>query len=954
MGVVNGNGGSIAGVPVGTHPITYIVSDACGNSTSAVLTLTVSDNTPPNAICRTFTTIPLTNLGQATAPAHVFSNGSFDNCGPVFFKVARMSGNDCDPNPQYDDQLHFCCADIPDNNIMVVLRVYDVNPGPGPVDPNAFAGRYNACMVEVEVQDKLRPTVTCPSDITVDCLTDMDYYITEEIPASFDNCGENMTGEAVLDSTNFNVACKTGFVTRIITYSDMQNVHVCQQRITLQNISMPGGVIIQWPENFMGQSCGRSVNPDDLPPANARPIVTSSLCGASIGIGYEDMVFQIVEDACFKVVRIWKIINWCTYDPNTNEGMWTHAQTIKVLDNEAPVIVAPEDVEVNVLITDNNCSQVTALVESEDIEATDCTPEASLRYRYQYDFNNDGSYDTPLLEGKNASRTFPAGEHRIRYIVDDLCGNTAVAFQMVTVSIEDGGAPTPVMKELHTALMPGSNPPMVTINASLFNSGSFDNCTPAGLLRFAYSDDPTDTEKTFFCENAPVDTVTIYVFDQAGNADFVRVAIHIREDGLCPGNITQGGSIYGKIVNEFNTEIENVQVDLQNSNKTPVVTGADGKFAFERLARNQHYRLMAAKNTDPRNGISTLDILMIQRHSLGMQELNSPYKLLAADVNRNGKITASDIVEIQRLILGKTETLANQESWMFIDAAFDFPDPKDPFNYNIPQQVDLLQLPLSLERDFIGVKMGDVNNTASMNSLTQQSGSRNGNKNLDVVIQERQIKKGEYLYIPFTSRQYQDVNGFQATLQYDNEKLEFVGMQEGMLPAFGDQNYHHVSAQVGTVTFNWFKAEGASIEAGEPLLYARLKAKSDALLSDVLSINSSIIANEVYNADATIGSLSLVFEGKINNPQTTRLLQNKPNPFSDETNIQFELAQGGEATISVMDLSGKVIWQHKGNYTAGVQEIRLHKNMLGKDGVFLYRLDAGDFTETKRMILVNN
>lgn len=953
-GVVNGNGGSIAGVAVGTHVITYMVSDPCGNTTSATLSLVVSDNTPPNAICRTFTTIPLTNLGQATAPAHVFNNGSFDNCGPVFFKVARMSGNDCNPNPQYDDQVHFCCSDIPENNITIILRVYDVNPGAGPVDPNAFAGRFNSCMIEVEVQDKLRPTVTCPGDITVDCLTDLSYYLTNEIPLSVDNCGENLTGVAVLDSTNFNVACKTGYVTRTITYSDMQNQIVCQQRITLDNISMPGGVVIQWPENFMGQSCGRSVHPDSLPAVNGRPVVTASLCGASIGVGYEDLVFQIVEDACFKVVRTWSVMNWCTYNPSTGEGLWTHHQIIKVLDDENPIVTAPADTVVFVPILDNNCGQVTTLVETDDVEAVDCTPESDLRYRYQIDFNADGTYDTPLLVGKNASRVYPVGTHRVRYLVDDLCGNTAVAFQTIEVAIEDRKEPTPVMKELHTALMPGSNPPMVNINAALFNSGSYDNCTPFGLLRYAYSTNPNDTVRTFFCEDAPLDTVQIYVFDQAGNYDFVSVRIHIRDDGLCPDSLMQGGLVQGKIVNEFNTEIESVRVELQNSAKAPVVTGADGKYSFDRVQRNQYYRLAPAKNTDPRNGISTIDILLIQRHILGMEPLNSPYKLLAADVNRNGQITASDLVEMQRLILGKTQTLANQESWMFVDAEYVFPDPMDPFSFPIPQQVDLLQLPMSLERNFIGVKMGDVNNTASMNSLVQNAGSRNGQKALELVIEDKNVKEGEYLYIPMTTRQFHTLDGFQATIQYHSDKLQFTGMQAGMLPSFGEQNYYHLNEREGIINFNWYQAEGARLEAGEPVFFTRWMVKSDAVLSEILSINSAGIDNEVYFSDASTGRMQLVFEGKTKNQQTTRLLQNKPNPFSQETIISFELAEKSEATLTVMDLSGKVLWQQKGLYDRGMHDLRLHKNTFGTEGVYLYRLDTDNYTETKRMILVNN
>src|SRR5690606_32586517 len=84
--------------------------------------------------------------------------------------VGYSCANPGNPNNLFDDFIQFCCEDIDHNNIMVILRVYDVPPIPGPVGDNYLQGQYNDCMVEVEVQDKLPPQIICPSDLTVSCL----------------------------------------------------------------------------------------------------------------------------------------------------------------------------------------------------------------------------------------------------------------------------------------------------------------------------------------------------------------------------------------------------------------------------------------------------------------------------------------------------------------------------------------------------------------------------------------------------------------------------------------------------------------------------------------------------------------------------------------------------------------------------------------------------------------
>lgn len=68
----------------------------------------------------------------------------------------------------------------------------------------------------------------------------------------------------------------------------------------------------------------------------------------------------------------------------------------------------------------------------------------------------------------------------------------------------------------------------------------------------------------------------------------------------------------------------------------------------------------------PNYDISILDILRIQRHLLGLEELPKPYYWIAADVNNTGTITTLDLIELQRIILGISDNLENTPPWRFI------------------------------------------------------------------------------------------------------------------------------------------------------------------------------------------------------------------------------------------------------------------------------------------------
>ncbi len=120
-----------------------------------------------------------------------------------------------------------------------------------------------------------------------------------------------------------------------------------------------------------------------------------------------------------------------------------------------------------------------------------------------------------------------------------------------------------------------------------------------------------------------------------------------------------------------------------------------------------------------------------------------------------------------------------------------------------------------------------------------------------------------------------------------------------------------------------------------------------------------IFNNKIYAATSGgiyVRDLEDIITGNINIgkniPASFILHQNYPNPFNPSTKIDYDLHAAGQVTLSVYDVTGKFICNLVNeNQDAGSYNIYFNA-VNYSSGIYYYRLKAGDFTETKKMILV--
>lgn len=559
--------------------------------------------------------------------------------------------------------------------------------------------------------------------------------------------------------------------------------------------------------------------------------------------------------------------------------------------------------------------------------------------------NNPGNYVTPQL---------PLGKHKIKWFITDGCGNESVCEYLIEV--EDCKAPTiTCLNGLSINIMQSG---MATVFVSQFVQNVFDDCTPTNLIQLAirksgsgtgFPTNPNGTPQTsvtFTCAELGTQLVEIWAKDQFGNADFCETYILVQDNGA--GNCGQSLSVAGAINTENGHGVEDAYIELNGTptNGLPSLhifnfSDQNGSYKFNSvLPAASDYTLMPVKDNDPLNGVNTYDLVLISRNILGIEPFDSPFKLIAADVNKSGTVTTFDIVELRKLIMGTYSELPSNASWRFVDANYTFPDPNNPFQEVFPETRNYQQaMGDMMEEDFVAVKIGDVDNTNIANNL--MSTDDRAEKTVYFEVEDKDVQPGEVVTASLQCAE--DILGYQMTVQLGD--VDLLAVVPGDI-----QNEEHFAMfpDRKAVTSSW---DGK----GKPAFKIQFRSNVAGKLSDLIAVSSSITRAEAYDLTEAKTDIALRFSG-VNGNQTIanvgfELYQNQPNPFLEKTVIGFHLPDAAEVKLTIFDENGRLLLTETGNYPRGYNRFLFDtKNIEATTSMLYYRIETPQFNATKKML----
>ncbi len=1096
-GTVLGNQNSgyvLVDLSIGDHEVYIVAEDCCGNISEKKVVVIVLDNTPPTAVCQTQTVVSL--IGNAspgenytTINVSSFDDGSKDNCAAhVFFKAIRMdelagtingsntSSNVCnnvngDDNLKisgsqtyFDDDVKFCCNDLA-APVMVVFRVFDVEPGLGPVDPSRMNfggdlfGHFTDCMVEVTVQNKIAPIMVPPSDVVVSCDFWFDIErlkdpkdslfgkMVDDLPwrkkvKTYDvvcpaYCITNLTtrypgSNSVIGSAPY-LACEftdkwydsnhpdkkyelvwgfDGYITSPCGASftiSIEDLRSCGQGRIIRTFSStgPNGQVVTakqtiwvvdcdpfyinrenacdttddiiWPDcagnGTYLYNCNAGTGVNEI----GKPIIVNGALDhcALVAIEHTDQIFSGEHDVCYVILRKWVVIDWCQYDPNIDQkkGRWEFTQFIKVNDREKPIVTCKVgSCEPAAKINDVCIGHISLVADAID----SCSQYDWLNFEYKIDLYNNGTTDytvgtlnrkqfnagqkpanrnNPSADDNNnpfdASGTYPIGIHQITWYVSDGCGNVGTCSRLF--EIKDCKAPTPYcLTSIVTVPMPSTG--CIDIWAKDLDAGSYDNCTSKDKLKFYFDGDKTKTSIRVCCDDfvkAKINDelyieVKLWVEDEEGNKDYCLTAIIVQDNqNICP-NVGHFSTITGDLRTESGELTTQASVDLfEQAILQKTKMAVDGHYAFTDI-KDGDYRIKPNRNDDPLNGVTTADIIKIQRHILGKETLLSPYKLIAADVNNSKSITSADISEIRKLILGIIPNFSKSKSWSFVALNTQFEDPSAP--WGVPMDGFARINGKDAVVDFISIKMGDVTGSAKANSNSVETRSQ---APMSLVVDNNHFAKEEVIELNFNANEFRDLSGIQFTLQFDPGKLKFKGFKSGLFD-LKDENFGLYRIKDGILTMCWNADHKISVNPSTVIFKLEFISLQEVDLKQSLSINSLVTSARYYDEQLKEGSLELLFRNS--SPEVQNVLTSvdaNPNPFKEYSDIVFNLAYNTQVTCTIYDLTGRVqrVIQKQG--VKGDNILRVDKADFNGSGIYFFQLDADRQSITNKLVLID-
>lgn len=249
---------------------------------------------------------------------------------------------------------------------------------------------------------------------------------------------------------------------------------------------------------------------------------------------------------------------------------------------------------------------------------------------------------------------------------------------------------------------------------------------------------------------------------------------------------------------------------------------------------------------------------------------------------------------------------------------------------------------------------GSVSFGSDCNDTSSQSAS-----DLSFDILDASGNIGDEVCLPVHATGFNNLISAQFSINYNTDELEFVGAEQLNLPNLFLSNIGNPTA--GDITFSWLTnnfVTGTSMTNNESLFEICFEILADISNSEVY-FSGSPVPYEI--TDSTSTTIDANFEsGFVNFGTSTNdlskesyvslKLNNYPNPFQNETVIEFELTDKEQVLLTISTASGQVIEQISGMYEGGKHGIVIDD--IDYQGALFYTINTPTQRATKKMISI--
>ena len=886
----------------GTRFKIWKVTDNCGNFAQFRQEIIVVDESPP-----VFSNIPSVVNLNCDDIIPVFNPTVTDNCDSdieVVFEENQIAG-DCSANVRIE-------------------RTYTASDD---------CGNSTVLTQVINVTDNEPPVFTSfPTDLTLDC----NDVVPNIVPEFEDNCDDQVMlslEEEIIASQ----ACvdERQIIRTFQIEDDCGNIQTRIWNILVLDNSAP---VIDL-ANFNPNPVIRCDQP--LPPLSIivndncddNPVVVINI--DSSGTVCERIITRniIATDRCGNSAEIRQIITAVDNIPPS-----TLFRPPFLIESDTTICIT--NIQLQPIIFEDNCDD-------------------DLNVFFEIDYNSDGfifdaglDFNDTLIIGTNASGNYPIGNHMVTYTATDICGNSSVE----TLRIEVTERKFPLIGCVSNEFFIGVDGTVSVNTSQVINPAvTFDECTPIDVQ---FADDFFGTnllghDLIFDCDDTGLNLAFVVAIDSFGNTSACLNQIEISDpNGNCGSKPDDGFIVAGRITNEEMTPIANVTLTFGLNDQRTTQSGNHGLYHFLEVEGGDNCQVIPEYDVNYLEGITTFDLVLIQKHIIGSTPLNSPYKQIAADVNQSGTISTLDLIQLRQLILYQITGFQNNQSWRFVPTDYIFTDPSNPFLDNFPEKHTCFGIQNSeLNVNFIAVKIGDVNCTASSPFQNTPSNKRRTEPMVHLELGNEKLEAGKIYNIPIRSSTEMTIEALQFSLQLDEAlDLEGISISQELSKCV------HMDRSKNLVHFAWTSFDAMQSD----LFYLKVKAKETISVLDHIAFSSIHIKATAFDKTGNAFEIGIRENEKIINEifememssTGLEISQNMPNPFRNETQISVNTDHEEEIIFSVFNSKGQSVYKKLIQLNVGENSILFNRKNLSS-GIYFFKVSTSKEEITKKMMILD-